>query len=181
MALLHSSPHRYVLVWQLCMPQTEEFSLLLTFAVCCLPSSVCCLPSSVCCLPSSVCCLPSLGEVLPSCACSMAVNPPRTPPPPRLPHPGVAGGPAGKARSQLTVTTSRPSTSPSSPTWASVVRGEAREGFPACSGSQPAAFSVAEFSVLYEHCLASGLKASFRRDCYRSREAPPAPSPQTKA
>jgi hypothetical protein len=90
----------------------------------------------------------------------MAVNPPRTPPPPRLPHPGVTGRPAGKARNQLTVTSSRPSTSPSSPTWASVVRGEAREGIPACSGSQPAALSVAEFSALYERCVASGLKAS---------------------
>jgi hypothetical protein len=80
--------------------------------------------------------------------------------PPRHPHPGVAGGPAGKARNQLTVTSSRPSTSPGSPTWASVVRGEAREGIPACSGSQPAALSVAEFSALYEHCVASGLKAS---------------------
>jgi hypothetical protein len=91
----------------------------------------------------------------------MAVNPPRTPPPPRLPHPGVAGAPAGTARNQLTsLTSSRPSTSPSSPTWASVVRGEAREGIPACSGPQPAAISVADFSALYERCVASGLKAS---------------------
>jgi hypothetical protein len=92
----------------------------------------------------------------------MAFNPPRTPLPPRLPHPGVAGVPAGTARNKLTHTSSRPSTSPGSSTWASVVRGEAREGLPACSGSQPAAISAADFSALYECCMASGLKASVK-------------------
>jgi hypothetical protein len=81
-------------------------------------------------------------------------------PPPCLPDPGVAGVPTGTAGTQLTHTSSRPSTSPGSPTWASVVRGEARKGLPACSGSQRAAISAADFSALYQRCVASGLKAS---------------------
>jgi hypothetical protein len=91
----------------------------------------------------------------------MAVNPPRTPPPPRLPHPGVAGAPAGPAGSQLTNTNTspRPSTSLGSPTWASVVRGEARREKPACPEPQPAVITAADFSALYQRCMASSLKA----------------------
>jgi hypothetical protein len=89
----------------------------------------------------------------------MAVNLPGTPPPPRLPPSGVVGAPAGTAGSQLAHTSSRPSTSPGSPTWASMVRGEAREGLPTCPGSQPAIVTAADFSVLYQRCVASGLKA----------------------
>jgi hypothetical protein len=100
------------------------------------------------------------GEVLPSCSCSMAVNPSGYPPPPHLPHSGVAGVPAGTAGSQLAHTSSRPSTSPGSPTWASVVRGEASEGLLTCPVSQPAVVSAADFSALYQCCVASGLKAS---------------------
>jgi hypothetical protein len=73
-------------------------------------------------------CSPLSGEVLLSCPCSMAVNPPCTPPPPCLPHPGI----------QLMHTSSRPSTSLGSPTWACVVRGEATSGYqPAPDRSLP--------------------------------------------
>ncbi len=100
------------------------------------------------------------GELLPSCFCSMVVNPPPTPPTPHLPHRGVVGAPAGMAGDQLTNTSPRPTTSLSSPTWPSVVRGEAREGTPACPRSQPAIVTAADFSALYQRCVASGLKAS---------------------
>ncbi len=82
------------------------------------------------------------------------------PPPPRLPHPWVAGVPVGTAGTQLTHTSSCPSTSLSSPTWGSVVKGEARKGIPACPGSQFAVVTAADFSALYQPWVASGLKAS---------------------
>jgi hypothetical protein len=74
------------------------------------------------------------------------------------PFTGVAGEPAGPAGCQLQKAPSRPATSRISPsaTWASVVRGS--EGEPACFKPQPVV-STAEFSALYERCLASGLKA----------------------
>jgi hypothetical protein len=89
---------------------------------------------------------------------SMAVNPPSTPLPARLPHSGVAGGPAGLATNQLTNSSPHPSTSLGPSTWADVVRGEARRETPACTGSQPSV-TAADFSALYQGCMASGLKA----------------------
>jgi hypothetical protein len=91
----------------------------------------------------------------------MAVNPSDTPPPPRLPCRGAVGVPAGPARCQLTTSPSpRPLTSQGSPTWASVVRGEACPSVEkaTCPGSQPAV-TAADFSALYQRCMASGLKA----------------------
>jgi hypothetical protein len=71
-----------------------------------------------------------------------------------------AGEPAGPAPRQLTLPTPRPSTSPGSPTWASVARGVAgvRAGEPSCP-RQPPTVSAADFTELYDRCLASGLKA----------------------
>jgi hypothetical protein len=68
--------------------------------------------------------------------------------------------PAGTAGTQLAHTSSRPSTFPGSPTWASVVTGEAREGLLTCPGSQPAIMIVADLLALYQRCVHSCLKAS---------------------
>jgi hypothetical protein len=74
------------------------------------------------------------------------------------PSQGIAGEPAGQAGYQLLKAPSRPVTSLIFPTatWASVVRGSEDE--PARFKPQPAV-STAEFSALYERCLASGPKA----------------------
>jgi hypothetical protein len=74
------------------------------------------------------------------------------------PSTGVAGERAGQAGCQLTNASSHLRTSLSSPTatWASVARGSGVE--PACYTTRPAV-SIAEFSALYERCMASGLKA----------------------
>jgi hypothetical protein len=89
----------------------------------------------------------------------MAVNPPRPQP---SPSSGVVGRLARPAGCQLTHNPPRPPTSLVSPTstWASVVRGGtcASVDGPACPTPQPAV-STADFSALYKHCLASGLKA----------------------
>jgi hypothetical protein len=94
----------------------------------------------------------------------MAVNLPR---PPRLP---LLWGGRRACRAGWVPAVTRPPTSLVSPTatWASVVRGDvcAGAGEPACPTTQPApagpapqpAVSSADFSALYEHCLASGLK-----------------------
>ncbi len=91
----------------------------------------------------------------------MAVNPSDIPPPPRLPRRGAVGVPARPARCQLTTSPSpRPLTSQGSPTWASVVRGEACPSVEkaTCPRSQPAV-TAADLSALYQRCMASGLKA----------------------
>jgi hypothetical protein len=87
----------------------------------------------------------------------MAVNPLRHLPA-CLPHSGVAGGPAGPATNQLTNSSPHLSTSQGPPTWADVVIGEACGETPACTGLQPSV-TAADFSALYQHCMASGLKA----------------------
>jgi hypothetical protein len=89
----------------------------------------------------------------------MAVIPPR-PTPPRLPHLGVVGEPAGPAGCQLFNPSPRPHTSLGPPTWASVTRGYVytRVEEATCTGPPPA-ITAAEFSALFERCMASGLKA----------------------
>ncbi len=70
---------------------------------------------------------------------------------------GVVGAPAGQAGCQLTHP--RPPNSPDSPTWASVARGKgARAVKQSCPVQQPAVIA-ADFTVLFDRCLASGLKA----------------------
>jgi hypothetical protein len=82
--------------------------------------------------------------------------------PPLLPHPqyGVEGGSAGLAGCQS------PHLSPSSPpsheasSWTSVVRGDMPSRVEErVSPRQPLAVSTADFTSLYERCVADGLKA----------------------
>jgi hypothetical protein len=89
----------------------------------------------------------------------MAVIPPR-PTPPRLPHLGVVGKPAEPAGCQLFNPSPCPHTSLDPPTWASVARGDVytRVEEATCTGPPPA-ITAAEFSWLFERCMASGLKA----------------------
>ncbi len=88
----------------------------------------------------------------------MAVN--QSPPtPPCLPLLGVAGRRARPAGCQPSTPSSPcPHTSQGPPTWASVASGEAcaRVEKNTCPGS---VVTAAEFSALYERCMASGLKA----------------------
>jgi hypothetical protein len=87
--------------------------------------------------------------------CSTVILP--DPPPPRLPICGVVGEPAAPVGGQLTHPC--PPNSPDSPTWGSVARGEgARAVKHSCPGQQPAVIA-AEFTALFDRCLASGLKA----------------------
>jgi hypothetical protein len=87
----------------------------------------------------------------------MAVSQPR-PTPPRLPRLGVAGEPAGPVGCQLLNSPPRPHTSLGTPMWASVAKGDVltRVEKTTCPGQ---AVTAAEFSALYERCMASGLKA----------------------
>jgi hypothetical protein len=89
----------------------------------------------------------------------MAVNLLR-PTPPCLPHLGVVGEPAGPTGCQLSKPSPRPNTSLGPPTWASVARGDvyARVEKTTCI-EPPPAVTAAEFSALFERCMASGLKA----------------------
>ncbi len=73
------------------------------------------------------------------------------------PTSGVAGEPAVPAGCQLTHP--RPYSSPRAPTWASVVRGEGARAVKTTSPSQQPAVIAADFTTLYDRCLASGLKA----------------------
>jgi hypothetical protein len=73
---------------------------------------------------------------------------------------GVVGEPAGPAGCQRSQASHHPPTSLVSPMWANMVRGDVCacvEG-PVCPTPQPEV-SSADFSALYERCLASGLMA----------------------
>jgi hypothetical protein len=77
-----------------------------------------------------------------------------------FPISGVAGRPAGPAGCQLTHPSPHPSTSPGSPTWASMVRGDmGARGDESTCPRQPPAITAADFTVQYERCVATGLKA----------------------
>jgi hypothetical protein len=81
--------------------------------------------------------------------------PPATSPPPIC---GAAGEPATPARIQLTHP--RSYNPPCTPTWASVVRGEGTCAVQNPCPLQQPAITAADFSVLYDRCSASGLKAT---------------------
>jgi hypothetical protein len=70
---------------------------------------------------------------------------------------GGAGEPADPATCQLTHP--RLHSSPCAPTWASVVRGDGACAVKSSSPAQQPAVLAAEFTALYDRCLASGLKA----------------------
>jgi hypothetical protein len=69
----------------------------------------------------------------------------------------VAGEPAVPAGDQLTHP--RPYNSPCAPTWASVVRGEGSRTVKSTRPPQQPAVIAADFTALYDRCLASGFKA----------------------
>ncbi len=73
------------------------------------------------------------------------------------PNCGVEGEPADPATCQLTHP--RLHSSPCAPTWASVVRGDGACAVKPSSPAQQPAVLAAEFTALYDRCLASGLKA----------------------
>jgi hypothetical protein len=80
------------------------------------------------------------------------------PTPPCLPRLRVAGEPAGPVGCQLLNSPPRPHTSLGPPTWASVAKGDVLTCVEKTTCPGPAV-TAAEFSALYERCLASGLKA----------------------
>jgi hypothetical protein len=83
-------------------------------------------------------------------------------PPPLLPHPqyGVEGGSAGPAWCQSPHFSPSSPPSHAAPSWTSVVRGDTQSRVEErASPIRPPAVSTADFTSLYERCVAGGLKA----------------------